>query len=358
MWHSETQCAQNKPSSFQLKDQGQVGRKDTSIVQVQDELLPAHVHGWREGGKQLDERPEEPNLGLFVKENIDKLAQIITTEFGLTYRLISGDKSMSSRTMADVERHFAYDDKATSLLYKICGRLDSKLHLQALFDALDLTHHRHVTNFIRGKGQRSADFGDNWPLRWCEAEELSFQNNRFNLAELIDSKNGLLNEMLALDCINDRMLQRIETYHTDTDRNEQLLAIVRRGSLADYNKFIQCLLQTHQHQVVSLIAPSLVGDINLRPLSDDQQSRLNMNYASLVNSINSNGSVIDELFTAGCITRLQLEYIEAATRESEKNKRLINIVRRGCQLNYHKFIECLNKTGQDHVSKLLMELHP
>ena len=33
-----------------------------------------------------------------------------------------------------------------------------------LSDGLDSTQHKHVSNFIRGKGNRAAEYGNDWPL--------------------------------------------------------------------------------------------------------------------------------------------------------------------------------------------------
>jgi len=125
-------------------------------------------------------------------------------------------------------------------------------------------------------------------------------------------------------------------------------------SFATYKTFIRCLLDINQHQVVSLLDPSLVGDIC--PLSDKQQSRLKKNYPILVRLINSKGGLIGELYAADCITWRQKEYIEHPTiTQSESNTRLIDIVRRGSKTNFNKFIQCLNEAGQRHVNRILIE---
>ena len=41
--------------------------------------------------------------------------------------------------------------------------------------------------------------------------------------------------------------------------------------------------------------------------------------------------------------------------ESESNTRLFDIMRRGSQTDFNKSIECLNETGQRHVSRILIE---
>ena len=125
------------------------------------------------------------------------------------------------------------------------------------------------------------------------------------------------------------------------------------GILATYNTFIHCLKQTKQHQVVKLMGPTLAGDIH--PLCDELQSRLQRNYATSVRLINSKDGFTGELIAAECITWCQRNYIESATSELDSNKRLIDIVRRGSETDFYKFIECLNNNNQRHVSRILIE---
>ena len=171
----------------------------------------------------------------------------------------------------------------------------------------------------------------------------------------MDPRNGLLDAMFSAGCLNRRDKHSIEVRGdaTDEDQNERLYQIVLWGSEATYKGFINCLLQTRQYQVVSLLEPSLVGGI--RPINDEQQSRLQKNYVTLVRLIKSKDGLTAEMFSADCITWQQKEYIESTSRESESNKRLLDIVRRGSETDFAKVIECLNATGQHHVSRILTE---
>ena len=159
--------------------------------------------------------------------------------------------------------------------------------------------------------------------------------------------------MLSALSINTRQIHYIERGATVEMQSERFLAIVHRGSLATYNAFIHCLAQTKQHQVVYMLEPSLAGDT--RPLCDELQSRLQRNYATLVSFINAKDGLTAELLAAECITWHQKTYIESGTMESDSNKRhiVIDIVRRGGETDFYKFIECLNNTGQHHVYCLL-----
>jgi len=131
---------------------------------------------------------------------------------------------------------------------------------------------------------------------------------------------------------------------TNAEKNEQLYLILARKSLTLFITFVRCLLETKQHQVVSLLAPDLVS--NSRPLSDEQQSRLQVNYAAIVRLLDSKNGLLAELLSVDCITWRQKEYIESASTQSESNTRPVDLVRRGSETDFTKFITCLNKTAQ------------
>ena len=87
--------------------------------------------------------------------------------------------------------------------------------------------------------------GEHWPLRYC-AEVNRMTVNTSKLRELIDTRNGLLNEMFAVECTNNRQKHWIEEGATDELKNERLYFEVKWGSLAAYNAYIHCLLASKQ----------------------------------------------------------------------------------------------------------------
>jgi len=120
--------------------------------------------------------------------------------------------------------------------------------------------------------------------------------------------------------------QRDLTATESADANELLFSILRRGSLANYKKFLQCLLKTKQGHVVSIFAPDLVKDAGSVPLSEEHKSLLDAKYAMIIVCIiDTNNGLIAELFSADCITMRQQTYIESATTQTENIKRLVDV---------------------------------
>jgi hypothetical protein len=52
-----------------------------------------------------------------------------------------------------------------------------------------------------------------------------------------------------------------------------------------------------------------------------------------------------------CITRRQRDYIES----EDSNARLLDILSRGSEADFMKFIDGLRNTGQEHVVRILLE---
>ena len=293
----------------------------------------------------------------FLKSEINVLGNIILTQFGFLDILVS-ERVLTSKQVS------LFQFQATCIEVMQIGPLLREItrdwtqsisedEKAKFLNALDRTQQKHASNWIRGKGEHAAEYGDDWPLYLC-TEKDRINAKKWELIELIDSRKGLLDEMFSREALNLRQ-KHTESRATEEQINENLISVIIRGSLATYKAFIQCPLQTKQHQVASLLEPGLVGDI--RPLTKKQQSRLQRNHGALVRCINlKDGMLTAKLFEADCITSRQKEYIEHdRITQSENNTRLLDIMRRGSQTNFNKFVECLDRTGHRHVSRILNE---
>ena len=93
--------------------------------------------------------------------------------------------------------------RVKQLLKEITRQPISDENKDAFLNALEQTQPKHVPNYIRGKGKRVAKNGDDWPLL-ISTESNKMSANRLTLIKLIDSRNGLLNEMISVKSINNR----------------------------------------------------------------------------------------------------------------------------------------------------------
>ena len=97
------------------------------------------------------------------------------------------------------------------------------------------------------------DHNDCWPL---SAEHMSNVNdNRLKLVELLDTEYDLLSAMRATTCLSHQQINYLRTLSDTRERNSQMLEMLKRRSISQFNEFIDCLEKYQRHLV-----PFLTGD--------------------------------------------------------------------------------------------------
>jgi hypothetical protein len=112
-------------------------------------------------------------------------------------------------------------------------------------EALRLTGQQHVVNFIHMAVDQkaAADYGDNLPLE--KHHRYNIDTNAFQLAKLIELKfEGFLDMIDALNCITPEQMAYLNNLPRSFYSCTELLAILRRRSIADYNNFVACLVNS------------------------------------------------------------------------------------------------------------------
>jgi len=72
------------------------------------------------------------------------------------------------------------------------------------------------------------------------------------LVDILDT--SVVNALLKTGCISAGHVQAIMKQTSDRRKNGELLNIMKHRSFAQYKQFIQCLHETHQTQVIHLLA--------------------------------------------------------------------------------------------------------
>jgi hypothetical protein len=238
---------------------------------------------------------------------------------------------------------------------KISQLLDFAIEMspdqQRLFlEALENTQQSHVVAYVlRGGGNGLTE--QNWPLFASEERIGILDKHRPRLIELLDPGNGLVDELLSMQCINNRQRQAIEALKTESGKSERILAILRRRSVADFFGFVTCLQKTKQHQVVSLLAPDMANSET--PLCEEKQDRIRRNYPALTELIDCKNGLLAHLLSVDCITWRQKMFIESASSQLESNQRLLDIIRRGSESDFNRLLVGFLDTQQSYVHRLL-----
>jgi hypothetical protein len=104
---------------------------------------------------------------------------------------------------------------------------------------------------------------------------------------------------------------------------------------------------------VSILKPN-ASDSN-KPLNDEMKKKLSVNQPGLIRQMTLRHGLLADLVAEDCITWRHKELIENASSRTQSNSRLLDIIMRGSQSDFHKFVVCLINSGQQHVCRILLE---
>jgi len=152
-----------------------------------------------------------------TKHLVHNLSAIVNIDYGLLDALFSHGV-LTGKQVEHIKEKTTHVGKAIQLIDEITSGSNAKKNEEQFLTVLDETQQSYVSNFIRSFGHRTADHGDDWPLHYCPTERHKFVGNCVKLIDLVDSRNGLLEEMLSADCINSREKQTIESKVTDAEQ--------------------------------------------------------------------------------------------------------------------------------------------
>lgn len=176
--------------------------------------------------------------GNFMKERAD-------VEFGLLDVLLSREV-FSMQEFNKVKSKNTPEEKVGKLINYII----KKNGYEDLCSALIETNQEHLVNFLNSNGVYKEECEGVWPILDKHIKILDI--NRCSLVDLIDPSE-LMNELFAKGVINQRHREHIESKKTAYRRSEALLDIVRRFSLSKFRDFQNCLENTNQKHVNSIL---------------------------------------------------------------------------------------------------------
>jgi len=96
------------------------------------------------------------------------------------------------------------------------------------------------------------EYGDVRPLNKNRRRALDV--NSPVLAELIDSDEMFVAKLYTAGCITRSQREHLMNIPNQRDRNAELLGFFTRRSVADFNKFLKCIIDGNMTHVVDLLA--------------------------------------------------------------------------------------------------------
>ena len=186
------------------------------------------MENWISPSEQHQQQGENPqqstesidDFSSFLKRKNHDLIFLMATQFGLL-NVLESNQVLTVKQVSFIREKDLYTSQVRLLLEEITRVTISTEKKEAFLNALDQTQHKHVDNYIRGRGKRAAEYGDDWPLLYCENGIVPsrLSANKSKLVDLIDPRNGLLDEMLEVKCINNRQKHWTEQGKTDEIKN-------------------------------------------------------------------------------------------------------------------------------------------
>lgn len=181
---------------------------------------------------------------------------------------------------------------------------------------------------------------------------------KVSLLDLIEPDYGLLEELLSAGVIDRRVYTHLQNEPTVFRRNNAIIQQLagNSGQLSEqtYRNFLKALQDADQQHVANYIINSGVipedcGDV--RPLDDDYMNLLDHHRRYLVDMIHPSDSLLARLLQYGCINRQQEGAIRSVQGDdSNKTRKLLDILSRRSVANFNKFIDCLALDHQQEVA--------
>ena len=94
---------------------------------------------------------------------------------------------------------------------------------------------------------------DIWPLH--DGQMSIIDRNKSKLMDLLDTEYDLLPALRATTCLSRHQIDSLQAIPNVHERNLKLLEMLKRRSISQFNKFIECLERYQRHLI-----PFLTGD--------------------------------------------------------------------------------------------------
>jgi hypothetical protein len=107
-----------------------------------------------------------------------------------------------------------------------------------------------------------------------------------------------------------------------------------------------------KYSCISIVLLGYTGDVGeCWPLEDDQLSIINKNSPKLTELLESDDDLIGHMMATECFSQRHLKELQEEHNRSERNKKLLDVLKRRSKDQFKQFIACLEKT-QRHLVPL------
>ena len=200
---------------------------------------------------------------------------------------------------------------------------------------------------------------ENIDLKNCLSSEIIkgfkevMKNKRKDLEDCIDPENGLLNRLYEQRIIEDSEIDNVRNITPYRDLNGVLLRKIDR-KIENINEFIKALCQDDQDHIAKFIVTAgCETDSDERLLSRELRKVIDDNMFCLDKLMDTEKhDLVNKLVPLNCITSQHRAKVIRSKQEDRSHELLVILQRRRYK-DFIKFIECLRKTMQKNIVKIL-----
>ena len=200
-----------------------------------------------------DFRPVDSAVVRFIQQNIPSLIECLDVDNGLADCLFSNGVLTSEQYERLTNKSWwsSFQEQNRELLSNMLPSRLVSMHMYKMFlAALVETDQGHVCNFINNSVDSVQFNGDDCRILTMEALN-RIDNNLFHMIKLIDPHPIFLESLVQEGCITERHKERIDVRQTKSDKNKELLTIIRRRSYEDFKTFKRVLQTTQKGGIIA-----------------------------------------------------------------------------------------------------------
>ena len=200
---------------------------------------------------------------------------------------------------------------------------------------------------------------DSLDLQTCNPSDIiqgfeGVKSNGKELEDYIDPENGLLTSLGRRRIIEDSEIDDLEKIVPYQTRNEKLLRKITLKMNTNSKQFIEALCEDEQDHIAKFIVTAgCKTDSDERLLPRELRKVIDDNMFCLEKLIDTEKRDLElKLVTANCITSRHRERLIHFKPEDKAHELLIILQRRRYK-DFFSFMECLRKTMQNNIVKIL-----
>lgn len=174
------------------------------------------------------------------------------------------------------------------------------------------------------------------------------------LEESIDPDHGFLDKLKCKNALTKKEMLEVEAQATYIRRNSKLLEYISAKCKCD--DLLSALRDSCQSHIANYVEANGAYGKEFGsnwPLTKHEKTMLDVNEESLVDLIDIDSGLLTNFYSMQIINDRQRQTVSSKPTKFQRNKTLLDMLRRCSISDYTKAIKCLRDTNQSHIAEIL-----